>query len=95
MVMAYFPAALEKLIDQFASLPGIGRKSAQRLAFFVLAQPEENAEGTESPEEQDDAGDSGTETEENGEEAEAPETDAQETESQDAETAPLDVSEQT
>ncbi len=41
--MAYFPAALEKLIDQFASLPGIGRKSAQRLAFFVLAQPEENA----------------------------------------------------
>ena len=42
--MAFFPAALEKLIDQFAALPGIGRKSAQRLAFHVLAMPEEEAE---------------------------------------------------
>ena len=41
--MAFFPATLEKLIDQFASLPGIGRKSAQRLAFHVLALPEEEA----------------------------------------------------
>lgn len=39
--MAFFPVALEKLIDQFAALPGIGRKSAQRLAFHVLAMPEE------------------------------------------------------
>ncbi|MEA5051752.1 MAG: recombination mediator RecR [Oscillospiraceae bacterium] len=29
--------ALEKLIDKFASLPGIGRKSAARLAYWVLA----------------------------------------------------------
>ena len=35
--MAFFPASLEKLVDQFAALPGIGRKSAQRLAFHVLA----------------------------------------------------------
>ena len=42
--MAFFPATLEKLIDQFASLPGIGRKSAQRLAFHVLALPEEEAD---------------------------------------------------
>ena len=41
--MAFFPATLEKLIDHFASLPGIGRKSAQRLAFHVLALPEEEA----------------------------------------------------
>lgn len=43
--MAFFPATLEKLIDQFASLPGIGRKSAQRLAFHVLAMSEEEASG--------------------------------------------------
>ncbi len=41
--MPFFPAALETLIDKFASLPGIGRKSAQRLAFHMLALPEEEA----------------------------------------------------
>jgi recombination protein RecR len=41
--MSIFPAALENLIDCFAALPGIGRKSAQRLAFHVLALPEERA----------------------------------------------------
>ncbi len=41
--MSFFPASLENLIDKFASLPGIGRKSAQRLAFYVLALPEEEA----------------------------------------------------
>ena len=39
--MSFFPASLETLIDKFASLPGIGRKSAQRLAFHVLSLPEE------------------------------------------------------
>ena len=39
--MSFFPASLENLIDQFASLPGIGRKSAQRLAFYILSLPEE------------------------------------------------------
>ena len=34
--MSFFPASLDKLVDQFAALPGIGRKSAQRLAFHVL-----------------------------------------------------------
>ena len=38
--MSFFPASLENLIDKFASLPGIGRKSAQRLAFHVLALPD-------------------------------------------------------
>ena len=41
--MNYFPNALDTLIDKFASLPGIGRKSAQRLAFHVLSLPEEDA----------------------------------------------------
>ena len=39
--MSFFPASLENLIDKFASLPGIGRKSAQRLAFHVLSLPDE------------------------------------------------------
>ena len=42
--MDYFPAALENLVDQFAKLPGVGRKSAQRLAFYILDQPEQAAE---------------------------------------------------
>jgi len=43
--MSFFPAALENLIDKFAALPGIGRKSAQRLAFHVLSLPDGEAEG--------------------------------------------------
>ena len=42
--MEYFPAPLEKLVEQFASLPGIGGKSAQRLAFHVLGMTTEEAE---------------------------------------------------
>lgn len=41
--MSFFPASLETLIDKFASLPGIGKKSAQRLAFHVLSLPDEEA----------------------------------------------------
>ena len=37
--MHYFPAALQELADQFARLPGIGGKTAQRLAFYVLGLP--------------------------------------------------------
>jgi len=42
--MQYFPAALEDLADQFARLPGIGGKTAQRLAFHVLELPYEDAQ---------------------------------------------------
>ena len=42
--MQYFPPALETLVEQFARLPGIGKKSAQRLAFFVLGLPDGEAE---------------------------------------------------
>ncbi len=41
--MQNFPPALEKLAEQFAKLPGIGSKSAQRLAFHVLSLPENEA----------------------------------------------------
>ena len=40
--MQYFPAALQELADQFARLPGIGGKTAQRLAFHVLELSEED-----------------------------------------------------
>ena len=42
--MQYFPAALQELADQFARLPGIGGKTAQRLAFHVLQLPFEDAQ---------------------------------------------------
>ena len=42
--MQFFPAALQNLADQFARLPGIGGKTAQRLAFHVLQLPLEEAE---------------------------------------------------
>jgi len=42
--MQYFPAALQELADQFARLPGIGGKTAQRLAFHVLELPMEDAQ---------------------------------------------------
>lgn len=41
--MEYFPPALENLVEHFAKLPGVGLKSAQRLAFYVLSLPEEEA----------------------------------------------------
>ena len=42
--MQYFPAALQELADQFARLPGIGGKTAQRLAFHVLELPDTDAQ---------------------------------------------------
>ena len=42
--MQIFPTALQNLSDQFARLPGIGGKTAQRLAFHVLELPLEDAE---------------------------------------------------
>ena len=42
--MEYFPPALEQMVEQFARLPGIGKKTAQRLAFFILSLPEQEVE---------------------------------------------------
>jgi recombination protein RecR len=39
--MLYTSEALQQLIEEFAQLPGIGRKTAQRLALHILKQPRE------------------------------------------------------
>jgi recombination protein RecR len=36
---------IEKLIHELTKLPGIGRKTAQRLAFFIFTMPKEDAQG--------------------------------------------------
>lgn len=41
--MQFFPASLQNLTEQFARLPGVGGKTAQRLAFHVLELPLEDA----------------------------------------------------
>lgn len=41
--MALYPAPVAKLIEEFERLPGIGSKTAQRLAFHVLSVPKERA----------------------------------------------------
>jgi recombination protein RecR len=43
--MLYTSEALQQVIERFARLPGIGRKSAQRLALFLLKQPREEVAG--------------------------------------------------
>ncbi len=44
MGIQYFPVALQELADQFARLPGIGGKTAQRLAFHVLGLPDQETQ---------------------------------------------------
>lgn len=39
--MDLYSGHINKLIEELSSLPGIGTKSAQRLAFFLINQPEE------------------------------------------------------
>ncbi len=42
--MRSYPVSLERLSEQFSKLPGIGTKTARRLAFFVLSMEEEEAQ---------------------------------------------------
>jgi len=42
--MKALPEALQQLIGEFSKLPGIGRKSATRLAFYVLNTPQQESE---------------------------------------------------
>lgn len=42
--MDYYVSPLQNLIDEFRRLPGIGNKTAQRLAYHVLNLPKEKAE---------------------------------------------------
>lgn len=37
--MDFYPVAIEKLIEEFAKLPGIGYKTAQRLTIYILNLP--------------------------------------------------------
>ncbi len=40
--MIYTSEALQQLVEEFAALPGIGRKTALRLALHILKQPRED-----------------------------------------------------
>ena len=42
--MLEYSEPVAKLIDEFKRLPGVGHKSAQRLAFYILRRPEEDIE---------------------------------------------------
>ena len=42
--MAFSSELLQKAVDQFSTLPGIGKKSALRMALYILRQPKENVE---------------------------------------------------
>lgn len=46
--MDYFSGELSKLIEELSSLPGIGAKSAQRLAFHIINMPEAQVEALSS-----------------------------------------------
>ena len=41
--MNYYGNHITKLIEEFSGLPGIGRKSAQRLAFYIINMPKEKS----------------------------------------------------
>jgi len=42
--MSGFPASMKVLVDEFSKMPGIGSKTAQRLAFYILRAPKGDAE---------------------------------------------------
>lgn len=43
--MDYYGSQISKLIEELAALPGVGAKTAQRLAFHIINMPMERAEG--------------------------------------------------
>ena len=43
--MSKFAEPMARLIDELKKLPGVGGKSAQRMAFHILRSSEEDAEG--------------------------------------------------
>ena len=46
--MDYYSSQISKLIEELSRLPGIGGKTAQRLAFYVLSLPENEAQDIDS-----------------------------------------------
>ena len=41
--MDYYSSQISKLIEELSKLPGIGSKTAQRLAFHIINMPKEQA----------------------------------------------------
>lgn len=41
----HYTSHIDRLIEEFAKLPGIGKKTAQRLAFYMINQPEMKVRG--------------------------------------------------
>ena len=37
------PKTMSELVDEFSKMPGVGRKSAERMAFYILKSPKETA----------------------------------------------------
>ena len=46
--MEYYGSQINKLIEELSRLPGIGAKSAQRLAFHIIGMPREQVESLSS-----------------------------------------------
>ena len=46
--MAYYSSQISRLIEELSKLPGIGPKSAQRLAFHIINMPKDQATGLAS-----------------------------------------------
>ncbi len=46
--MDYYSSQITRLIEELSKLPGIGSKSAQRLAFHIINMPEEQVTGLAS-----------------------------------------------
>ena len=44
ILMEYYGSQINKLIEELSRLPGIGAKSAQRLAFHIIGMPREQVE---------------------------------------------------
>ena len=42
--MEYYSNQIGQLVEQLSSLPGIGAKTAQRLAFHIIDMPQERVE---------------------------------------------------
>lgn len=46
--MGYYSSQISRLIEELSKLPGIGQKSAQRLAFHIINMPKEQVSGLAS-----------------------------------------------
>jgi len=44
IIMKYYGDLMSSLIEELSRLPGIGNKSAQRVAFYIVNMPEKNVE---------------------------------------------------